>query len=105
MGEAGPSGVDHDTASLTHANAAENHETMACPNYGALIASQIMLIGLGNSGGGLIMFGSLYLTKRRVMKRGKRGSKHLAMKKSIQIVLSRTMKMSIWIVLSRTMIM
>jgi hypothetical protein len=26
MGEAGPSGVDHDTASLTHANAAENHD-------------------------------------------------------------------------------
>jgi hypothetical protein len=29
MGEAGPSGVDHDTALLTHANAAENHD-----NYG-----------------------------------------------------------------------
>jgi hypothetical protein len=26
MGEAGPSGVDHDTTQLTHANAAKNHD-------------------------------------------------------------------------------
>jgi hypothetical protein len=75
----------------------ETMTTMACPSYGALIASRIMLIGLGNSGGGLIMFGSLYLTRRRVMKRRRRRRrrrrKNLVTKKSIRIVLSRMMNM------------
>jgi len=65
--------------------------TMACPHYGTLIALLIMLIRLGNSSGGLIMFSRLYLMRRRVMKRGKSESKNLAMKRSIRLVLSRTM--------------
>jgi U3 small nucleolar ribonucleoprotein component len=81
----------------------ETMMTMACPSYGALIASWIMLIGLGNSSGGLIMFGGLYLMRRRVMKRRRRRRrrrrkrrkrrKNLVTKKSIWIVLSRMMNM------------
>ena len=71
--------------------------TMACPSYGTLITSWIMLIRLGNSGGGLIMFGSLYLMRRRVrkgtvrrgaMKRRNKRRNNLVMKKTIQIVWS-----------------
>ena len=66
--------------------------TMACPSYSALIASWIMLIRLGDSSGGLIMFSSLYLTRRRVrkgrvrkgaMKRRNKRRNNLAMKKTI----------------------
>jgi hypothetical protein len=46
--------------------------TMVCPSYGTLIASWIMMIGLSDSSGGLIMFGSLYLTRRRVRRRRRR---------------------------------
>ena len=70
----------------------ETMMTMACPSYGALITLWIMLIELGNSSGGLIMFGSLYLMRRRVVKR-KRRSKNLATKKTVRIVLSRMMNM------------
>jgi hypothetical protein len=95
MGEAGPSGVDTIPPNLLHQlmqMLLAAMTTMACPSYGGLIASRIMLIGLGNSGGDLIMFGSLYLT-RRVMRKRKRRSRNLAMKKSIRIVLSRMMNM------------
>ena len=62
----------------------------AYPSYSALIASRIMLIRLGNSGGGLIMFDSSYLMRRRVIRRRR---KNLAMKRNIRMVWSRMMNM------------
>ena len=58
-----------------------------------------MLIRLDNSGGaGLPMFGSLYLTTtRRRRRRRRRRRNNLAMKKIIQIVLSRMMNMQCWV--------
>ena len=71
--------------------------TMACPSYGALIASWIMLVELGDSGGGLIMFGSLYLMRRRVREgRARRGVMKTRNKRRNSLVMKKT----IWIVWS-----
>src|SRR5271168_4295046 len=73
----------------------------ACPSYDTLIALWIMLIGLGDSSGGLIMFGSLYLTrrvmKRRTRRRVMKRRNNLAMKKTIWVVWSRIMNMRYWV--------